>query len=69
MVMILKRSHSDVGFGFHDPEAITGFELMSSIVLHFSPGTTTNTMSPFSVLRLILFTPLNPEEGNKFMKP
>jgi hypothetical protein len=24
-----------VGFGFHDPEAITGFELMSSLVLHF----------------------------------
>lgn len=24
-----------VGFGYHDPEAITGFELMSSLVLHF----------------------------------
>ena len=27
--------HPRVGFGFHDPEAITGFELMSSLVLHF----------------------------------
>jgi hypothetical protein len=25
--------HPGVGFGFHDPEAITGFELMSSLVL------------------------------------
>jgi hypothetical protein len=27
--------HPHVGFGFHDPEAITGFELMSSLVLFF----------------------------------
>lgn len=26
--------HPGVGFGFHDPEAITGFELMSSLILH-----------------------------------
>jgi hypothetical protein len=28
-----QRPH--VGFGFHDPEAITGFELMSSLILYF----------------------------------
>ena len=27
--------HPRVGFGFHDPEAIAGFELMSSMTLHF----------------------------------